>query len=317
MTGISNPHDKFYKAIFSRPEVAKDFLFQNLPPEITSLLNCDSIVLIKDSYIDHNFREQFSDLLYTAAFKSSQEVYLYLLFEHKSYPDPLVSFQLLRYMVQIWQHDLNNSKSPKLRVIIPIVFYHGEKEWTIHTNFKNFFSCPEEFQPFIPDFQYVLYDTHCFNDDEIKGEWLLRAAILSMKYIFREEFPVKMKQILRLIRDKGKECIPEILEIVVKYITCASDRISYNDLVLEIQNTFSETNEDIMPTIAEQFINQGLERGIQEGILDILETRFSYVPPAIKSRISQIDDVVFLKKLHRSAITIGSCEEFLHLIDGI
>ena len=189
MTRIVNPHDKFFKAIFSRTEVAKDFLCHCLPPELTELLDVDSIALTKDSFINHALHEQFSDLLYTANFKSGSELYLYLLFEHKSYPEPLVAFHLLRYMVQIWEQDLKNNPSRIFRPIIPILLYHGESLWNIATDFHSLFPNIELLRKHLPDFQYILYDTHQYGDDEIQGEWLLRSAIFLMKYIFREEFP--------------------------------------------------------------------------------------------------------------------------------
>lgn len=97
MPDITNPHDKFFKAMFSRIDVARDFLLRNLPQEVSQLIIPDSIALTKDSYISHALREQFSDLLYTATLKSGQPCYFYLLFEHKSHPEPLIAFHLLRY----------------------------------------------------------------------------------------------------------------------------------------------------------------------------------------------------------------------------
>ena len=320
MSDIINPHDKFFKAMFSRIDVARDFLLRYLPPEITNLLEPDSIALTKDSYIDHALREQFSDLLYTAKCKTNDDLYLYLLFEHKSYPEPKVAFHLLRYMMQIWEKDLNNSKNQPLLPIVPLVFYHGENEWTIATNFGSLSSGDLLFRPFFPDFQYILYDTHRYNDHEVKGEWLLRVSIFLMKYIFREEFPVKLKEIFQLLQEKEKEPgIREILEIVVNYITNATDRVSSDDLVIEIDNRFHEIGANIMPTIAEQFIQKGRLEGKQEGkqeaIIDILETRFCFVSPEIKLRLNQIEDPMVLKQLLKSSITVSSCDEFLHLIE--
>ena len=336
MAAVPNPHDKFFKAMISRPEVAKDFILYYLPKEVVDLLDGDSIILTKDSFVDQTLREQFSDLLYTAKLKKTKsKVYLYLLFEHKSAPDPLVAFQLLRYMMQIWHNDLHNLKRQKLRIIIPIVFYHGKKEWVTNTDFISLFANPGQFRNFIPNFEYVLCDTHHYNDEDIQGDWLLRVAIFSMKYIFRKEFPVKMRQILQLIKEKGEKSIPEILEIVVQYFTCTSGRVSYDDLVLEIQNTFRESCEDIMPTIAEQFIKQGKEIGREEGreegrqagelwgilvksredILDVLETRFSFYPSVLKVRLEQINDQNVLKQLLKSAVTVNSNEELLRLLD--
>ena len=322
MSDIINPHDKFFKAMFSRTEVARDFLLRNLPPEISALIEPDSIALTKDSYIDHALREQFSDLLYTAKYESNRDLYLYLLFEHKSYPEPHIAFHLLRYMIQIWEKDLKNNSSLPLYPIVPLVFYHGKEEWKIATDFKSISADEPIFRPYFPDFQYLLYDTHRYDEYEISGEWLLRISIFMMKYIFRPEFPSKLKEIFQLLQEKENEPgIRDILEIMVRYITSTNDRIPYDDLVVEIENRFHETGANIMPTIAEQFIEKGLQTGRQEksreDILDILETRFSYVSPEIKSRLDQIEDPDLLKQLLKSAVTVNSCDDFFQIVVAI
>ena len=75
-----------------------------------------------------------------------------------------------------------------------------------------------------------------------------------------------------------------------------------------------------MPTIAEQFITFGQQEGRQEksreAIIDILETRFSYVSPEIKSRLDQIEDPDLLRQLLKSAVTVNSCDEFLHIVEA-
>ena len=92
--GISKPHDKFFKDIFSRPEVAQDFCRHYLPREIVELLDLSTLTQAKDSFVDEELRESFSDLLFRVKLKTGREVYIYILFEHKSYPDPVVLFQV-------------------------------------------------------------------------------------------------------------------------------------------------------------------------------------------------------------------------------
>lgn len=48
---LSNPHDSFFKEIFSRPEVARDFLQNYLPPAVVEQLDMASLELRKDSFV--------------------------------------------------------------------------------------------------------------------------------------------------------------------------------------------------------------------------------------------------------------------------
>ncbi|MDI6793494.1 MAG: Rpn family recombination-promoting nuclease/putative transposase [bacterium] len=129
----------------------------------------------KDSFIDKHLKEYFSDLLFKADLKDGSWGYVYILFEHKSYEEPLSAFHILRYMVKIWEMWLKkNEEKPGFPVIIPLILYHGEGDWQAGLNFRELFDCPDDLVHFIPDFQYLLWDASRYNDEDIKGEVLAR-----------------------------------------------------------------------------------------------------------------------------------------------
>ena len=128
---LSNPHDKFFKESFTRKEIAKSFIQEYLPDKLHNQLNFNSLEILKDTFIDKELSEHFSDILYKIKISGKQS-YIYCLFEHKSYIDAWVGFQLLRNMVKIWEGYLKqNKKAKKLPVIIPIVIYHGKEKWNL------------------------------------------------------------------------------------------------------------------------------------------------------------------------------------------
>ncbi len=92
----TNPHDHFFKAVFSRPEVASDFLRGYLPEKVFTLLDLSTLVIHKDTFVDQDLAEHYSDLLYQIDLKDGQAGYVYVLFEHKSYSEPLIGLDLLR-----------------------------------------------------------------------------------------------------------------------------------------------------------------------------------------------------------------------------
>jgi len=123
MSEINNPHDAFFKQFLAKSEIAADFLRNHLPQDVLNLLDVSALELQKDSFVDADLQEHFSDLLYRAPLKTGENAFIYLLFEHKSYPDRWVAFQLLRYMVRIWENELRQAGS--FSPIIPLVVYHG------------------------------------------------------------------------------------------------------------------------------------------------------------------------------------------------
>ena len=64
---IRNPHDKFFKETLGKSYVAKDFLNNYLPQEIRDIVNINTLEPQKDSFVNEELQEGFSDIL----FKSS------------------------------------------------------------------------------------------------------------------------------------------------------------------------------------------------------------------------------------------------------
>ncbi|MDL1968890.1 MAG: Rpn family recombination-promoting nuclease/putative transposase [Deltaproteobacteria bacterium] len=185
MSDITNPHDRFFKEVLSRKEVAKDFILHYLPADIVALLDVDSLEIRKDSFVDKELLERFSDLLYAVNLKDKGSAYVYMLFEHKSFSDPLISLQLLRYMARIWVQALKEGKARPLPPIIPLVIYHGKVKWKIGLEFCNLFDLPEGFENFVPNFQYMLCDLSSYSDEEIKGAVMLRLPCFSLNTYFQ------------------------------------------------------------------------------------------------------------------------------------
>ncbi|MCS6907583.1 MAG: Rpn family recombination-promoting nuclease/putative transposase, partial [Anaerolineales bacterium] len=127
MADLSNPHDRYFRETLAQPTAARDFLRYYLPTEVAALLDPDETPeLMRDSFVEPELHEHLSDLLYRVRLRNARDAYVYILIEHKSYPYPEVAFQLLRYMVQIWE-GLPRRHSA-LHPIVPMVVYHGAVE---------------------------------------------------------------------------------------------------------------------------------------------------------------------------------------------
>lgn len=119
---VVNPHDAVFKHFLGKPEIATDFLRQHLPGEILALLDLATLEEQKAGFVDEELRNHFSDILYRVKTRRGRPVYLYHLFEHKSYPEAWVAFQLLRHKVRIWEEERlkTGNISPILGVVIEI-----------------------------------------------------------------------------------------------------------------------------------------------------------------------------------------------------
>jgi predicted transposase/invertase (TIGR01784 family) len=218
MTLPHHPHDAFFKQLFTRPEAAEDFVRHYLPPEVVAVLEPGSLTITKDSFIDETLAEHHSDLLYRVQLKTSEDAYIYLLFEHKSAPASRVALNLLRYMVRIWDFLSKQGNKTLLPAILPLVIYHGKARWRIARSFSSLVDAPEVFKPYIPDLTYLLTDLSRFSDDEIKGAVTLRVGLLILKYIFRGELQERLPGVLGLLRElSGQQSGLEFIETVLRW----------------------------------------------------------------------------------------------------
>ncbi len=267
MEQISSPHDKLFKEVLSRQDAAVDFVVHYLPKDIASLLNVDSLKISKDTFVDKELASHLSDLLYHVDLQEKGSVCVYLLFEHKSFIEPLICLHLLRYMTRIWEQWLKTGKGRPLPAIIPCVVYHGRETWTVGSEFHDLFDHPGALDHVVPSFEYLLCDLSRYSDEEIKGAVVLRVAFLLLKHIFSKDLPEKFPGILGLLKDLlNKRNGLEYLETVLRYVASGSDQISREAIEESVRQVFEGQGGDIMPTIAEQLIEQGKQQGMQQGI---------------------------------------------------
>ncbi len=171
MEEIVNPHDKFFKQVMTDKEVVKDFPTNYLPKEIRKIIDPDKIQIAKDSFVEPDMQETFSDILYEVEL-AKKPAFIYFLFEHKSYPYPK---------------------------IIPLVFYHGRNKWNTGLKLSDIMQeIPYELKKYVPEFEYILLDLSEYEEEDIVGGVKLKIFVEIMKCIFLGNFPEKVKELLLL-----------------------------------------------------------------------------------------------------------------------
>ena len=257
---INNPHDKFLKETLSKKENAIGFIENYLPKDIVELIDLNKINIEKDSYITENLQEYFTDLLYKVMIKG-EESYIYVLFEHKSYPDKLIGLQLLEYLIQYWKSKIKQKN--KLPLVIPLVIYHGKVNWNIGVRFSDIIEkIDDKFKKYIPDFEYLLYDLSKYQDKDILGTEELKVMMQLMKYIYSENLTEKLKEIFKMFSYiEGKNL--DYISTVTIYIMNTTE-IEIKELAKIVTETISEKGGEIAMTTAQKLRKEGIEEGIEK-----------------------------------------------------
>ncbi len=300
MNEINNPHDAFFKMSFGDIEIAKDFLQNYLPKNVVKAIDLNYLVKENGSYVDEEFQNVQSDLLWKTKI-NNHAGYIYFLFEHKSYKDKKIIFQLLKYMLKIWEDTYEKSKNT-IPIIIPIVIYHGETAWNIETNLINLIegikAMPEEIRKYIPSYEYELQDFSPKSKASIVGEAYTRLVIEVMRSAFEkdiERFYKAFRLIVELINKmQDKEKADEVFEMCIKYLLNVRDDIEIEELERTAKEESVERGELIM-SIAEKLREEGIEKGKIEGkkeiAINVLSRRLgNELTEELKEKIRNAED---------------------------
>jgi predicted transposase/invertase (TIGR01784 family) len=211
--------------------------------------------------IDPVLKNSQSDLLVKTRI-GGKDCFVYTLFEHKSYYDKFALFQLLKYMVKIWEVEIKN-KAKYLTPIIPILFYHGGKSWDVGDNFKAYFHKPDErVIGYIPDFIYSIYNLTDLPEECMAGNLWFIAGLRIMKYI--HSLKPELENIYDLILQSVdiSEKYPEELITISVYVLSASNEEEH-DYIIDV---FSKKHmEDMYMSIADKLKEEGRKEGLKKG----------------------------------------------------
>ncbi|MCP5500234.1 MAG: Rpn family recombination-promoting nuclease/putative transposase [Leptospiraceae bacterium] len=258
-------HNSFFKITFQNRENAIDFLRHKLPQELLKDILLDSLEITKDSFVDANYQDVHSDMLFKVPI-AGKDSYIYLLLEHKSYPDKMTSFQLLKYMLGIWSLHVSQEKKEKslvLPLILPVLLYHGKNEWQYGNNFQSIQEMMPGWEKYQVNFSYIVYDFSRFQEEDIKGEITTRLFTLLLKYINREEFEEKLVQIISLLAELAeKKTGMEYIETVLLYMLSGVKKIELDSLKSMMETKESRRVKDMLVSLLDKIEQKGYDRAL-------------------------------------------------------
>lgn len=256
-----------------------------------------------------------------------------------------VTFQLLRYMVRIWEKE--RDKTGLVSPIIPLVVYHGRVKWNFSTRFTGLF---EDLQPdtlnslrnYLPEFHYQLTDLSPFSDTEIQGEIWSRIFQLILRYIFDDELGQRLPGILSLAGELAQQGSGlEMLVTILRYVSRAGRGATREDIRRAVMAVIPNDGGVLLKTAAEEWIEEGIAKGFQQGIEQgleqgieqglergvqaqrttlglFLQRRFNPTEPelvTLNQQLSQIHDLDQLTQLFNHALDAADLADFVQRLN--
>lgn len=271
MNTIFNSHDRFFRQSLSDLSIAKDFFATHLPSKILAIVDLNSLKICKESYIDPALKECIDDIVYQVNLKAYNNSIMYFALEHQSTSKRLMAFRFIKYQLAIIDNHLKqHPNSKELPLVFPLLYYHGTKTpYPATTDLFDLFIDKNLAKEFLLN-PIQIIDINKFSDQEIITHKLAGLFELVQKHIYDKDFLLSTNGLKELIIEIATttdlEHLMVYLNNTIYYIMKnaeISDKIKFKKILSEIPWI---KGDRIMTTMAEEWINEGFQQGMQEGI---------------------------------------------------
>lgn len=260
-------HDAIAKKILENPLAAKEFLDEYLPADFKALVDLNTIKPEKDTFVEESLTRQLSDLVYSVKTKDDNKAFVYILVEHKSTSSYWIALKLWKYMLLLCErHEKNTDKLP---LICPILLYNGSERYHAPRNLWQLFEVPEQAKKLMTE-DYVLVDVHSMSDDEIIEKGHLGMFEYVLKHIHQRDmiklwdrFLEVFKPTIMLDKENGYIYIKSFLWYTESKLPDEKQKELSEILIKHLSE---EEEGNIMRTIAEKYIEEGVTQGVTRGV---------------------------------------------------
>ena len=219
------------------------------------------------------------DLLLSVEDRNERTHLIYVLVEHKSYPDNRVALQLMHYMAGLWRQW---NKLP-LPVIHPVVLYHGPRRWTAPTDLvalhkwdpqkgpRDQSEPPRSAVDYPANLRYHLFDLNAIPAEEIERRARAQAyvGLIAFKYVMRRLPDPQLKRLLERSMDPAFP--EEIRHALWQYIYGYVPATEQQHFVTRIEQMSYTIPGEPMYSIADSLRDEGIELGKEQGLKQGLE----------------------------------------------
>jgi hypothetical protein len=138
---------------------------------------------VKGSYVSEGLRQRHDDVVWKVRLRE-QWLYVYVVIEFQSEPDPFMALRLLVYVGLLYQDLLRRQELPadgRLPPVLPMVLYHGTAPWTGAVAFQDLLApAPPGLERYQPRFRYLFLDEERYPATALAAPENLAAALFRL-----------------------------------------------------------------------------------------------------------------------------------------
>jgi Putative transposase, YhgA-like len=297
-------HDRGALWLFEDPRQLRELL-QILEPALAEMLDFSRARRENRSFIPADLRKQESDLIFLVPLRGTrrQQVWVYLLLEHQSKPDPLMGLRLYLYMGQMWNEQARgweDRRTPlarrRLRPVIPLVYYTGKKRWSTPIGLTRLMTLPAALERFVPQWETLFLNLRATPPESLTQlatavGWALR--VVQAERAPRREIEQVLREAMAGIEGLTAEQAVQWLRVAWFLLLLVVNRREESGLaeLLLAEARQSKFREREVVTrmgrsILEQAEARGEARAKRDSLALVLAARFGALPATVEAALS-------------------------------
>ena len=293
-------HDSSYHLLFSDSRLVEDLLRHFVPESWVAQLDFSTMKRVNAKLHAENLARRDGDMIYRLRLLDGTPVYVYLLLEFQSTPDPWMPLRLLVYVGLLYQNLLQEkclSKRGRLPPVFPLVLYNGDARWGIPQTLREMIELPEHtpLWRYQPQIQYYLVDESRFPEGKpgsITGILFELENAPEPRHLLQS-----VEKLLDVLKGPEYKGMPRRFTAWIYHVLAPRHRL---DLPPQVVESLSEV-KNMLATRFDQWEEQVLQKGklegkvegLQEGqrlfFMRLLERRFGVLPEWASSRLNVAD----------------------------
>lgn len=307
---MGHPHDSLFFAAFGRPEDAGRLLRVVLPGRAAEAVDWATLERAADTLKEVGKNAAQADLLFMARFDQAPGT-VYFLLEHKSYVDPAVTLQCLRYVVRIQaRHRREHPQDPDLPTVLPVVIHHGPRRWNAPIRLADMTRLPQGFREAFDEqlltFGVLVDDLGIRTDAEIALRAANDRAHLGLRALRDVRVTADVPALFRGVREilhrlaatvDGAEFISAFFLYVTQVLDLPGD-----ELRAIIRTELRPPQESHMASTYDQIFGSGIAQGRIESVLITLRARFGEIPAGVEQAVGATPPARLADLVARAAV---------------
>ncbi len=267
---VNHLHDRGFRFAVTFPEVRQSLLEMVLPTNIKMLLNMTTIKSFKEIYLDETLNTSICDSTFCINYRGSNK-FLLVFIEHQSSLDYKMAIRVEDYKNAIRKIIYRNRRKDDERplpAIYPVILYHGERHYSAPTSIMDLIYDPAGIEK-----SDDISSPQLINLNKLEDNSLLRygwAGILCFcfKHVRRSHHDESVLILLRHLDNLEGHNAKDFSDFMLKYFCAGIDMSAGQFRAIFSQHNCTQQLEGKVMTLAESFVQEGIEKGIEKGKID-------------------------------------------------